>query len=93
MIVNRSIEQFVEDNIILNVSNFIAMIDNYNLPCLFPNESEQWVVSEYLGRQLKSKGEIVIEFAGYTIWQRNTSGQRIAMDKVIKTIYGELNHE
>lgn len=80
-----NIQEFVENNVILNVSNFLSRIEESDE--LFLESCEQWVVSEYLGRQLKNKGEIVESFCGHTIWGRKTSGQAIYMDSIIKKIY------
>lgn len=52
---------------------------------------EHWIVSTWLGEQLKAKGEKVdMDFAGMIVWARTTSGQGISGDSVIKTIYQEL---
>lgn len=50
---------------------------------------EHWVVSEWLGEKLAEAGEIVGEFAGFTIWGRTCSGQAIFLDGVIEHIYNE----
>jgi hypothetical protein len=89
-----TIDEFVSKNIILNVSMFMEYIDVRNTPesmhRLFES-SEQWVVSEYLGRRLKAKGEMVKFFAGHHVWGRHNQSQRIAMDKVIQNIYREIH--
>ena len=88
-----TINEFVDQNIILNVSMLMEYIDVRNTPesmhRLFES-SEQWVVSEYLGRQLKAKGEMIESFAGHHVWGRRNQGQPIAMDKVIQNIYREV---
>jgi hypothetical protein len=47
---------------------------------------EHWIVSDWLGRQLEKRGEMVMEFHGLTIWGRTTSGQQIICDGVIEDI-------
>lgn len=51
---------------------------------------EHWIVSDWLGRRLREKGEIVGEIANLTIWGRCTTGQMISMDGVIQQIHAEL---
>jgi hypothetical protein len=89
MIMNISIEDFVECHVKLNVSELISRIEEDDVTWILLGTSEQWVVSEWLGKRLKEKGEVVESFAGHTIWGRDTSGQRIVMDKVIQIIYME----
>lgn len=62
-------------------------IDPYGVEAL-----EHWIISEYLGRKLEEKGEIVEEYQGLLIWGRGTSGQSIAMDSVIEEIWEELQN-
>ena len=53
---------------------------------------EFWTVSHHLGNFLRDNGELVINDFGLWIWGRQTSGQRIALDRIIHvyaTIYGK----
>lgn len=50
---------------------------------------EWWLVSSYLCRKLKDKGEPVIE--SEQLWGRTTSGQAIYLDWVICDICNDLN--
>lgn len=52
---------------------------------------EHWIVSDWLARKLRAHGERVGECGGLTIWGRTTTGQAIAMDSIIETIWRELN--
>lgn len=45
-----------------------------------------YIVSDWLGRKLKEKGQLVEEFMGFTIWARLTYGQAILLDYVIGSI-------
>lgn len=58
----------------------------------YQNEAlEHWIVSEWLADKLEECGEMVIrDFKGLTLWGRNTSGQNISIDYVIKKIAREL---
>lgn len=47
---------------------------------------EHWIVSDFLGRKLKERGETVEEVFDFTIWGRTCSGQAILLDYVIGTI-------
>lgn len=51
---------------------------------------EHYVVSDWLGRKLKARGEVVQDFAGFTLWGRCTTGQAILLDGVIEEITAEL---
>lgn len=54
---------------------------------------EQWIVSDWLARKLKGKGETVGELCGLTIWGRCTTGQSICLDRVIQNLAIELWQE
>lgn len=63
-------------------------LDVYNY-C--PEILEHWIVSDWLADKLIEKGETVDkDFAGLTIWGRQTSGQGISQDYVIQQIFEEL---
>lgn len=47
---------------------------------------EYWAVSDWLGRKLKERGEIVVELYGASVWGRCTTGQAILLDGVIRNI-------
>ena len=53
---------------------------------------EHGIVSNWLAEKLEAKGErIVRDLMGFTIWGRTTTGQAIASDHVIETIYKEFS--
>ena len=47
---------------------------------------EHWYVSDWLGKELKERGEIVGEFLGYTIWGRSNLDLAMARDPVVHKI-------
>lgn len=51
---------------------------------------EHWIVTEWLGRKLKAKGEIVEEVLGLVVWGRTTTGQAIRIDDVVCDIYDDI---
>jgi len=53
---------------------------------------EYWLVSSWLAERLKIKREMVIEYPylPYPIWGRETTGQLIVDDYVIKSIMKEF---
>ena len=51
---------------------------------------EHWIVSDWFGRKLSEKGEIVNDLCGLTIWGRCTSGQAIYIDSVVEQIVEDL---
>ena len=55
---------------------------------------EYWAVSRWLGRKLSERGEVVLsDWYGLTIWGRQTSGQSIGIDYVIRQIVLEIHKE
>lgn len=51
---------------------------------------EHWIVSDWFGRKLREKGEIVDDLCGLTIWGRCCSGQAIYIDPVVEQIVEDL---
>ena len=47
---------------------------------------EYWIVSPWLGKKLRDKGEPVLERWGGWIWGRTCTGQTISLDSVISSI-------
>jgi hypothetical protein len=54
---------------------------------------EHWMVTDWLGRQLEAKGEMIGRLCNLTIWGRCTTGQRLCMDAVIQQIAAEHSPE
>ena len=55
-----------------------------------PDEAyEHWIISDWLGRQLKDQGEMVEDIHSLTIWGRCTTGQAIMLDHVICNIFDQ----
>lgn len=60
----------------------------------YPREVyEYWLVSDWMGRYLTERGHLVVDWMGLTIWGRQTTGQAILLDGVIRDICGELYNE
>lgn len=51
---------------------------------------EYWIVTPWLGKKLKDKGEPVLERFGGWIWGRTCTGHEIPLDNVISEICFEL---
>lgn len=51
---------------------------------------EWWIVTEYLYRKLKEKGEPVLEWGNNYYWGRTTCGQSILLDGVISSICSDM---
>lgn len=51
---------------------------------------EWWIVTEYLYRKLKEKGEPVLEWGNNYYWGRTCTGQVILLDSVISDICEEM---
>ena len=54
---------------------------------------EHWIVSGWLARKLKGRGEVTGDLCGLTIWGRCTTGQSICLDRVIQNLAIELWQE
>jgi DNA-directed RNA polymerase subunit RPC12/RpoP len=54
---------------------------------------EYWIVSPWLGKRLRDKGEPVLERWGGWIWGRTCTGQMIFLDGVISAICYETRME
>lgn len=55
-----------------------------------PEVLEHWIVTPWFGKRLKAQGEAVGELFDFTIWGRTTSGQAIALDRVIYDIAADM---
>jgi predicted RNA-binding Zn-ribbon protein involved in translation (DUF1610 family) len=51
---------------------------------------EYWIVTPWLGKKLRDKGEPVLERSGGWIWGRTCTGQAILLDWVIHAICSDL---
>lgn len=51
---------------------------------------EYYIVSDFLGRRLRERGEVIMERPGGWIWGRQISGQAILLDSVISDICMEM---
>ena len=69
---------------------FKEVCDEHSLDVDTLEVYEHWIVSDWLGRKLKARGEIIQDFAGFTLWGRCTTGQAIYLDGVIEEITAEL---
>lgn len=89
--VNRELH-IVSDNSFISVYDVCkdCCIEN-NIDYDYNEALEHWVVTDYIGKKLKDKGEIIEEFQGLTIWGRCTSGQAILLDCVISEICNDIN--
>ena len=54
---------------------------------------EHWLISDWLARKLKERGETTGELCGLTVWGRGTTGQSICLDRVIQNLAIELWQE
>ena len=91
----RRLKRFVDQEVILNVSTFVEMIDLEDEEELFyelhPKEVlEHWVVSSMLGQKLRNLGEVVVDVGWHNVWCRTCSGQAIALDSCIDQAFREL---
>jgi len=64
--------------------------EEHNIEYDYFEAYEFWIVSEFLARKLKERGEMVDEFMGLTVWGRCCSGQAILLDNVISEICHDM---
>ena len=80
-----------ETDILCDVDLMVRIIDANDLDLEYSEALEHWVVSDFLARKLKERGEAVCDdFFNLTIWGRTTSGQAILLDTVIEDIGIEI---
>lgn len=51
---------------------------------------EWWIVTEFLYKKLKERGQVVLEWGNNCYWGRTSSGQAIALDGIITDICKEM---
>ena len=56
----------------------------------FQEPLEHWLVTEWFGRKLRDKGEIVYNLDGLSVWGRTCSGRTIKMDGVVEEIARDM---
>ena len=61
-----------------------------NIDFEYTEAYEFWIVTDWLGKKLKEKNELVEEIFGITVWSRCTSGQAILLDSVISEICNDM---
>lgn len=52
---------------------------------------EWWIVDDFFADKLRDKGEHVVDVFDFTIWGRCTTGQAIALDRVVCDIYDDMH--
>lgn len=48
---------------------------------------EYWIVSDYLGEQLKARNALVTKHWGFWLWGRETTGQSIILDAIFQDVW------
>lgn len=78
--------------LITNDSECRDVADYFNIDPETLEVCEHWVVDRYFAkRELEPRGHVVFDFGGMTIWGRQTTGQSISLDGVIRNIVRELD--
>lgn len=78
--------------LITNDSEYRDVADYFNIDPETWEVYEHWVVDRYFAkRELEPRGHVVFDFGGMTIWGRQTTGQSISLDGVIRNIVRELD--
>jgi hypothetical protein len=89
--VSTLIQDIGEDSLLQNdIYDYMDNFEEDKETGEYPEILEYWLVSDYLLRKLREKGEVVMEdYHGLSIWGRTCSGQSITLDNVIEDIYIE----
>lgn len=66
-----------------------AACRHHNIEPYYDEAYEWYVVSDWLARQLKKRGEMVEEIFDLTIWGRCATGQAVYLDGIMIEIYNE----
>lgn len=72
---------------------FDWVCDEYRLDPEYGEIYEHWIVTGWLGDRLRSRGHVVEEYLGLTIWGRGCTGQAVCIDNVIEDICKEMNSD
>lgn len=92
----RSISDFVSRFVLLNQTTLIEdmihndLLEEESLYDIDSEVMEWWLVDGWLASRLAQQGEVIIETHGCHWWGRTVSGQRIALDHVVKLIYDSI---
>lgn len=93
-VVEDLIEEAVNNWTVSDEADYQDAADYLNIDPEYNEVYEHWIVSDWLADRLEEKGEAVNkDFMGLTLWGRCTTGQAIAMDRVICDIYDDLHSE
>lgn len=84
---DEQVKEYIADN---TTEIYTPDEDEARSELQFVEVLEYWAVSEWLADKLKENGEAVTEFGSTQVWGRTTSGQAIAIDRVIEDITEEL---
>jgi len=80
--------------LITNDSEYREVAEYFGLDPYTWEIYEHWVVDRYFAkRELETRGHVVFDFGGMTIWGRPTTGQSISLDGVIRDIVRELDDD
>jgi hypothetical protein len=80
--------------LITNDSEYVEIGQHFNLDPDYNEIYEYWTIPEgWTARDLIDEGQVVFEFAGLRIWGRQTSGQSISIDGVIRRIVKDLDED
>jgi len=80
--------------LITNDSEYTEIGRHFNLDPDYNEIYEYWTIPEgWTARDLIDEGQVVFEFAGLRIWGRQTTGQSISIDGVIRRIVKALDDD
>ena len=80
--------------LITNDSEYVEIGQHLNLDSDYSEIYEYWVLPEgWTAQDLIDEGQVVFEFAGLRIWGRQTTGQSISIDGVIRRIVKALDED
>ena len=81
-------------SLITEDSEYAEIGQHFNLDPDYTEIYEYWTIPEgWTARDLIDEGQVVFEFAGLRIWGRQTSGQSISIDGVIRRIVKALDDD
>ena len=80
----------LREEVIASIPDFEEVGRNCNLEPIINEVYEHWLVENHFWNKLEACGEVVFEFAGLQVWGRQTTGQSVSIDGVIRRMVREL---
>lgn len=65
--------------------------NEFSLDYDYDDVYEHWAVDRWFAQELQSRGHLVFEFSNFLVWGRQTTGQSISLDGVVRDIVKNMD--